>query len=369
MITPPTSLKITGVVAQRLVDLGILVYDIATDRCKVAPHIEAMGWEISLGFEHVAIKQKKNKCTSRLAVDIASEIIKGVSRPIPLIAANMSTVCDSSFCIKLYKLGALGVMHRAAPENIILEEIEKIAKECKLVAGSVGVGESQIQLAQKMIDRGCNIIFIDIAHGYADTVIDTGRSIKDSNPDVKIVIGNTTNINLMHETKDFVDAIKCGIATGSVCETKNTAGCNEKQFSAILKFKQLSKEYNIPIIGDGGIREPADLVKGIGAGANSVMAGSIFARCPESAAPSTYVNGEEKKIYSGMASRFVQDRWRGGIKDNTCPEGGTRLLDLGESADKLLERWSGALRSGITYAGGSDIQSFQKEVEFVRLAT
>jgi IMP dehydrogenase len=334
----------------------------------ISPHL----WDISYGFEHVAIKQKKNICKSRLHVDSTSEIIKGVFRPIPMIASNMSTVCNADFCIQLYKLGALGVMHRAASDDYILKSVEKIAENCSWVAASVGVGENQLELAQKLYERGANILFIDIAHGYSDSVLETARKIKENtNGNVKVVVGNTTNTDLMYEAKDVADCIKIGIAQGYACETKNTAGCTEKQFSATLKFKNISKELGIPYICDGGIREGADMVKAIGAGANSIMAGSIFARCPESAAPvvSHPTKGHPVKLYAGMASRWVAERWKGGLKDGTCPEGGVRYLGMGEPVESFLERWSGALKSGITYAGGKDIQSFQETVEFVRLAT
>jgi IMP dehydrogenase/GMP reductase len=328
----------------------------------------SLAWDISYGFEHVAIKQQKNKNTSRLHVNISSEVIKGVNRPIPMMAANMSTVCDSSFCIALWNSGALGILHRAAPEDHLFSETTLIAEKCDDVAVSVGVGESQIALADALILRGANIVVIDIAHGYSDTVLSTGRSIKDRHPDVKIVVGNTTNTGLLLEAKDFASAVKIGIAQGAACETKNTAGCTEKQFSAVLKFKSIAKELGIPIISDGGIREPADMVKAIGAGANSIMAGSIFARCPESAAEEVHIEGRLKKLYAGMASRHVQNKWKGGLKDGTCPEGKVTYLDLGESLERLLTRYSGALKSGITYGGGEDVSSFQEVVEFVKLA-
>ena len=352
----------------QLVERNIIFLSPFTHKYTLSSHIDSLGWETSYGFEHVSFKQKKNLCSSRLDVDTNSEIIKGVHRPIPMIAANMSTVCNAEFCIQLYKLGALGVMHRADFNENLIKNVERIAEECKWVAASVGVGQDQEALASELIDSGANIIFIDIAHGYSDSVIETARNIKDLDPDVKMVIGNTTNPELLVEAADVADAIKVGIAQGFACETKNTAGCTEKQFSATLKFKQLSKEFGIPIISDGGIREPADMVKAIGAGANSIMAGSIFARCPESAAEEIDLDGNPHKIYAGMASRYVQHRWKGGLKDGTCPEGGIRYLKLGESVDKFLERWSGALKSGITYAGGKDIPSFQESVEFIKLA-
>lgn len=330
--------------------------------------LEQESMPISLGFEHIAIQQDKNMCESRLDVNTQSEVIRGVSLNIPMIAANMSTVCDSRFCIRLRKLGALGVLHRAMHEDGIIKQVSDVSKECNWVAASVGVGDKQYDLAKKIIKAGANIIFIDIAHGFSLPVFDIAKKIKKNYPSIKVVVGNTINENMMESVNDFADAVKVGIAQGFACETKNTAGCTERQFSAVLKFKEVSKKLGLPIISDGGIKEPADFVKSVAAGANSIMAGQIFARCPESAAFTIHeANGDLVKIYAGMASRWVQDQWKGGLKAGTCPEGGVRYLKIGESADKLLERYSGALRSGITYAGAEDIKSFQDRVKFVRI--
>jgi IMP dehydrogenase/GMP reductase len=351
-----------------LLSLGIVGFDRKNKKYYITPKTENENMPISLGFENVAFTQNENKCDSRLHVDIKSEVIRGVNLEIPMIASNMSTVCDGDFCILLNKLGALGVMHRASDENILCDEIKKISKECEWVAGSIGIDEDQLILAEKLINSGANILFIDVAHGYNKRVIELGHEIKKKFPHAKIVLGNTINENMIYDCYKFADAIKVGIAQGFACETKNTAGCTEKQFSAVSKFKYLSKNFNIPVISDGGTREPADLVKAIGAGANSIMAGKIFAACPESAAEVLEINGSLKKVYAGMASRYVQNRWKGKLKDGTCPEGGVRYLDVGESAEKLLERYSGALRSGITYAGATNISYFQEIVKFIRIS-
>ncbi len=323
-------------------------------------------FELSLGFEHIAFKQKKNQVKSRLDINIKSEVLREICLDVPILASNMNTVCNSNFCNLMFGCGGLGIMHRADSEENIIEEVKKIVDNCKLVAASIGVGKNQFEFAKKLVNAGVNIIVIDIAHGYSDEVINLGRKIK-KELNVKVIVGNTVNVDMMSEVDDFADAVKVGIANGAACETRNTAGCYERQFSAVFKFKETSKKLGLPIISDGGIREPSDFVKAIGAGANSIMAGSIFARCPESAAELVYVDGKPKKIYAGMASRYVQDKWKGGLKNGTCPEGGVRFLDLGESVDRLVERYTGALRSGITYGGGFDIKSFQDSVEFVRL--
>lgn len=321
---------------------------------------------ISLHFNDVAITQQKNLCSSRLDVDISSEVIKGVIRPIPMIASNMSTVINADFYKKIYELGALAVLHRAECTDKMVKAVQEVSKSCEVICTSVGIGESQVELAKMLINAGANVIFIDVAHGYSEAVFETAQKIKQYSSGTKLVLGNTTNIDMLYECHKLTDGIKVGVGQGFPCETKDMAACTEGQFSAILKFKQISKELGVPVIGDGGIRKPADLVKAIAAGANSIMAGKIFAACPESAAEVVEINGIRKKKYAGMSSRFVQDQWKGGLKPGTCSEGCIKYLDIGEPVEQLLDRYTGALRSGITYSGAQDINSFQQKVKFVQ---
>lgn len=317
----------------------------------------------SYGFDDVAILQQKNKCLSRLDTDISSEIIKGVVRPIPLIAANMASVTNADFIIKLYKLGAFGILHRAAPVQWMVEETKKIAKTCEWVAVSIGVGQDQFDLAKTLVSVGANIITIDIAHGYSQSVIDLGRKIK-KELNVKVIVGNTHNKKMYMEVLDFADALKVGLANGAVCTTKNTASCFERQFSTVYKYKKLVKKYGMPVISDGGIKEAADFCKALAAGSNSVMAGGILCRCPESAGEIIEINGQRKKVHFGMASKKAQEIWKGGLKPMTCAEGKVSYFDIGEPVEDLLNRYAGALRSGITYGGGTNIKTFQENVKF-----
>ena len=357
-------------IAFNLVKKGIILFNHKEGRYYISPNVELNTMDISLGFNDISIKQNKNLCQSRLDVNIRSEIVRDIHRDVPLVAANMSTVVNADFCIKLYKLGALGILHRAYQnDQDYIDNVIKIANECDIIAASVGVGKGQFALSKRLLQHGCNLLVIDIAHGYSDTVIDLAKRIKKYSPTCKVVIGNVSNPEIMYQVSDFVDGVKLGIANGLACETKSTAGCNEKQFSTVMKFKDLSRKFGLPIISDGSIRDPSDFVKAIGAGANSAMAGSVLARCPESAAEVIKIDGEYKKLYAGMASRYVQKKWRGGLKLGTCPEGKVLYLNIGESVDDLIERYSGALKSGITYAGGNDIRSFQNCVEFVRVTT
>jgi|ERR1700722_1189561 len=350
-----------------LVEKGLIIFNKQSKEYRLSDKLELDSMPKSFGFENVAIKQNKNIVKSRLDVNIESEFVRGIKLQIPLVASNMSTVINPDFYIKLYKLGAIGILHRADSKENIIRDIKTVANQCDIVAASIGTEADQFEFSKQMIKAGCNVITIDVAHGYSDTTLELAKKIKHYSSCTKIIVGNTTNIDMLYECYDFIDAIKVGIAQGFACETKNTAGCTEKQFSAILKFKNIAQNFGIPIISDGGIREPADFTKAIAAGASSVMAGSIFAACPESAAEVVTINDKEKKLYAGMASEYVQKLWKGGVKSGTCTEGGIRFLDISDSIEKMLEHYSGALKSGITYAGAKDINTFWNNVKFVLL--
>lgn len=320
----------------------------------------------SLSFSDVAIMQGKNICNSRSDAFIGTEFARGATLAVPLIAANMSAVTSAEFCNHLDMYNALGVLHRAWPDNASYIK-EALKLDGRWRAASVGAGPTQIELATALVNAGVNIIVVDIAQGFSPAVIETGKKIKHNHPDVKLVLGNTVNPEFMYEVDGFADAVKVGIAQGSVCETKNTAGCTVKQWSAVDSFREISRKLGLPIISDGSIKEPADFTKALAVGANSVMAGRIFARCPESAAETVDVSGQPMKMYFGMASREAQRRWRGGLKKGTCPEGKTDFLPLGEGLKELLTRYAGALRSGMTYAGADTVAGFQEIVKFVRV--
>lgn len=323
-------------------------------------------FERSYAFSDMAIIQKENICKSRLDVKIESEVMGGVTRPLPIISANMSTVTDANFAIKMYQLGAMGVLHRAFQdiEKYILET-KKIADKIPVVAVSVGIKDSDYTLVKRLVDSGANIVFVDVAHGFSKYVLKMCEYIRKFYPTVKIVAGNTVNSDMVKMFDGYIDAIKVGIGGGKSCATADIVGCTKNQFSAVYDMKVVSQEYNVPIISDGNIRCPADFTKAIGAGASAVMAGSIFARCPESAAEMIEIDGIKKKILAGMASEYIQNKWKGGLKDGTVAEGRMVHLDMGESIENLLIRYAGALRSAVTYAGFDNINDFKKSCKFI----
>jgi IMP dehydrogenase/GMP reductase len=334
---------------------------------KLTKYFEVMNTPISLDFDDISLQQGKCKLLSRLDADISSEIMRGIRIEVPIISSNMKAVTDSNMAILMRKAGALGILHRAQPKEEYLQEVRRVAKECDLVAVSIGVGESQFDLCKELVFCGANIITIDIAQGYADTVIDLGRKIKTEMPHVKIIVGNVINPDFLFEVADYADAVKSGIAGGSVCETKNTAGCYQKQATTILQMTDIAKHLGLPLISDGSIKECSHFSKAIALGASSVMMGNVLARCEESSGEVVEIDGVRKKVFSGMSSRRIQEEWHNRkLRKGICPEGRTTYIDIGEPLVDVIERYAGALRSCISYSGATDIESLQRLAKFYR---
>jgi IMP dehydrogenase len=72
---------------------------------------------------------------------------------------------------------------------------------------------------------------------------------------------------------------------------------------------KVGKEYDIPIISDGGIRTSGDSTKALAAGASTVMVGSLFGGTDESPGKTIVKNGKKFKMYRGMAS--FMHHWAG----------------------------------------------------------
>ena len=72
--------------------------------------------------------------------------------------------------------------------------------------------------------------------------------------------------------------------------------------SAIYNVAKAIEGSGIPVIADGGIRYSGDIIKAIAAGADSIMAGSLFAGVEESPGETIIYNGRKFKAYRGMGS-------------------------------------------------------------------
>lgn len=105
--------------------------------------------------------------------------------------------------------------------------------------------------------------------------------MKQNFPQVQVIGGNIATGDAALALLDAgADAVKVGIGPGSICTTRIVAGIGMPQISAIDSVASALKD-QIPLIADGGIRFSGDMAKAIGAGASTIMVGSLLAGTEE----------------------------------------------------------------------------------------
>ena len=103
-----------------------------------------------------------------------------------------------------------------------------------------------------------------------------------------------------------VDAVKVGVGSGSICITRVITGSGVPQVTAVVDGAEVTKDYDIPIISDGGIRTSGDATKALAMlGASSVMDGSLFGGTDENLATTLVKNGKKFKMMPEEWLRFM----------------------------------------------------------------
>ena len=138
----------------------------------------------------------------------------------------------------------------------------------------------------------------------------------------------------------------------------------------------MARQFNRPIISDGGIKFSGDAVKALGAGANTIMIGSLFAGTDEAPGDVVLFQGRSYKVYRGMGSIGAmqagsKDRYFQSDSDDRklVPEGiEGRVPYKGVLSDSLFQL-AGGVRSGMGYTGCKTIPELHDEAQFVRITT
>ena len=243
-----------------------------------------------------------------------------------------------------------------------------------LCGAAVGITANVMDRVDALKKVGVDVVVLDSAHGHSMNVINCIRMIKEKYPDLQLIAGNVAT---GEATKDLieagVDAVKVGIGPGSICTTRIVAGIGVPQISAIMNSYEVAKQYNIPIIADGGIKYSGDLTKAIAAGGSVCMMGSIFAGCDESPGTFELYQGRKYKVYRGMGSISAMEN---GSKDRYFQENAKKLVPEGVegrvaykgSVEDTVFQMMGGLRAGMGYCGASNIPYLQENGRFVKIS-
>jgi IMP dehydrogenase len=264
-----------------------------------------------------------------------------------------------------------------------IEKTERYPEACKDELGrlrcgaAVGVGADRLERVQALVDAGVDVVIVDTAHGHSAGVLETIRELKSHFPELSLIGGNVATAEGTEALiKAGVSAVKVGVGPGSICTTRVVAGVGVPQFTAIRDAAEVATRAGIPVIGDGGIKFSGDLVKGLAAGASTIMIGSLFAGTDESPGEVVLFQGRSYKVYRGMGSlgamaagsrdRYFQSEVS---TDKLVPEGIEGRVPYRGSLSQSLHQLYGGLRSGMGYCGAADLNALRANASFVRISS
>jgi len=323
-------------------------------------------------FNDVLISPKYNKIVSRREVKFETRVTKNYKLDIPILAANMDTICESQMAIALGRLGGLGVIHRFLSIEDQVREVEKVKAQNLIAAAAIGVKDYEERVSA--LDKaGINIVVLDVAHGHSKRTGKTLDYIKNNYPHIDVIVGNVaTKDAAEYFISKKADGIKVGIGPGSACTTRIMTGAGVPQITAIMDVYEATQG-RVPVCADGGIKCPGDLTKAIGAGADTVMSGAIFAGTDETPGEVINKDGKTYKEYRGMASflatvkKLKLDGQK--VDEEVHVEGESTLVESRGPIAKIINRYLGGLASGMTYVGADNIEALRGKADFIEISS
>lgn len=265
---------------------------------------------------------------------------------------------------------------------ITIKDIEKQVKypnratdgRGRLLAGAaVGIGSDMMDRVAALVKAGVDVIGLDSAHGHSINILQAVTTIKKAYPELDIIAGNVaTAEGTVDLIKAGADCVKVGIGPGSICTTRVVAGIGVPQITAVYDCAKAAKEYDIPVIADGGIKFSGDIPKAIAAGAHVVMLGSLFAGTEESPGEIVMFQGRSFKTYRGMGSTAAmeagsKDRYFQNETKKFVPEGVEGRVPYRGYLRDIIYQLVGGLRSGMGYCGTGSIEDLQENGRFIRI--
>jgi len=265
------------------------------------------------------------------------------------------------------------------------------------VGGAIGATGDFLERAAELVRYRADVLAIDSAHGHSSRVLEAVRQVKKRFPDVALLAGNiATYEGAKALIEAGADAVKVGIGPGSICTTRMVTGAGMPQITAISEAFRAGREFDIPIIADGGIKYSGDVAKAIAAGASVVMIGSLFAGVDESPGETILYQGRSFKAYRGMGSLSAMaqgsgERYFQGSQDFSdepvrqegvvareksgenrlakfVPEGIEGRVPHRGPLEAMVYQLVGGLRSGMGYLGCATIEDLQTRSRFVRIS-
>lgn len=330
---------------------------------------------------------------SRSDIDFSTQLTPKIRLRLPLVSSPMDTVTESALAIALARAGGIGFIHRNLTVAVQVKEVKKVKKQGLLVGAAVGSGAGYEERVNQLVKAGTDVLLVDSAHGYSLRVIQAVKAIKKTH-NIEVIAGNVaTSAGAKALIEAGADALRVGMGPGAICTTRIVSGMGVPQLSAVIETAQAARRHNIPVIADGGIVYPADIVKALAAGASTVMLGRLFAATNESCGQkfsfaAHQVPSRFKSIITSKKRRYIFKQYRGmgskgamatGLEIKSedefhgksyktdailIAEGVDGLVPVSGSLDTLAQELSQAIVSGMYYIGVQTLPQLRKKAVF-----
>lgn len=342
----------------------------------------------ALTFDDVLLVPQYSEITPDMA-DVSTKLTNTFKMNVPFLSAAMDTVSEHKLVTALALAGGLGVIHKNMSIADQAKEVEMVKnyefdnekykralidKKGRLCVGAaIGVTADMMDRAHALMDAGVDVFVLDSAHGDSKNIINAIKNLRLEYPSMELIAGNVaTYEGALDLMKAGASAVKVGMGPGSICTTRIIAGIGVPQLQAVMDCARASKEMNVPIIADGGIKYSGDVVKALAAGANTVMLGGLFATCEEAPGDIYESNGKKYRTYRGMGSieamaKGSTDRYFQTGHKKFVAEGVQGIVEVKTTVEELVFQLIGGLKAGMGYCGSKDIPTLQEKGTFIKI--
>ena len=320
-----------------------------------------------LTYDDVQILPKYSEVKHRADCNTSTSVTKNYKLDIPIVSSPMDTVTEYEMAYQMSKLGGMGIIHRF----LSIEEQSKMVDELNthMVGAAIGVTGDFIERAQELVKVGVPILCMDVAHGHHKLIKEAIRRIKNEvNGKVDLLVGNISTGESARDLCEWgADGLRIGIGGGSLCSTRIQTGVGVPMVSSIRDCVSVADGYNVPCMADGGIRSSGDVCKGLGAGADTVMLGSLLSGTKESPGVITkqgvWPNEVLQKKYRGSAS--IESKTDRGESKNV--EGYSTTIPYKGKVKRIISDVIDGLKSSMSYVGVNNLEEFHSKCELIKV--